>query len=112
MFCNFGLLPNYQLWKYGEKRLEQSSASLKSNVDSRHRENMADMSSRGLIDIAGLIYRSHCYKLSGLMWFLSISTQPAQPMRYKRAWRNADIAVKKIYHFKNLGMSLEDEIFP
>ena len=107
------MLVSCQTINYGNiDRHQQSSASIKSNVRSRHRENMPDPSSLGLIDIAELIYCSHCYKLSGLMWFLSISTQPAYPMRFKRAWRNAETAVKKIYHFNNLGMSLEDEIFP
>ena len=72
---------------------------------------MADLRSPGLIDRAELIYCYHSNKLSSLMWFLSMSIQPARPMRFKRAWRNADTAVKKIYHFNNLGMSLEDEIF-
>ena len=68
---------------------------------------MPDPRSRGLIDIPQLIYCYHSNKLSSLMWFLSISSQPAPSNAIEKGLGGMPKTRKrKIYHFDNLGMSL------
>ena len=105
--CNF---VSCQAINYGNiDRHLQSSWSIKSTVGSRHPGNMPDPRSRGLIDIAELIYCYHSNKLSSLMWFPSIfyiyPTSPSNGIE-KGLGGMPKTRKRKIYHFDNLGMSL------